>query len=389
LTVDSHQQAHHTFLEPQDRFQALYERVRRAMADRRLRVPEKVRAALEAHGVAGLFLDPEQTLVACGPRIRAGARAHTAFHHAHLEEPLFETIARSLTEGVGVRATARIMNVDKKTVLRVLARAADHATRLSNSLIHNLIVSECQLDEMWSFIGKKEARLEPIEKLEGILGDAWIWIAFDPAHKIVLAHVIGKRTEPHAVSLLRKVKHVTARMPDLFTSDQLDQYPRALLQVYGRSVLPPRKPGPGRPPNPKLVPPNELLYAQVVKRYKKNRVVGITRKVVFGDPQKLQDIIQRSDMSQTINTSFVERNNGTIRHMDARCTRKTYRFSKCRKNHERQFELSLAYYHLCLPHKTLTKRTGRPTTPFMSAGITDHVWTMTELLKTRHENLST
>jgi len=240
---------------------------------------------------------------------------------------------------------------------------------------------------MWSFIGKKEAHLEPIEKLEGILGDAWIWIAFDSVHKVVLAHVIGKRTESHAVSLLQKVKRITARIPDLFTSDQLDQYTRALLHVYGHTVLPPRNTGPGRPPNPRLVPPAELLYAQVVKQYRKNRLVGITRKVVFGDPQKLQNIIRRSGVSQTINTSFVERNNGTIRHMDARCTRKTYRFSKCRKNHGRQLDLCLAYYHLCLPHKTLTKRYGYPTTPFMSVGLTDHVWTVNELLRTRPENI--
>jgi len=290
---------------------------------------------------------------------------------------------------VGVRATARITSVDKKTVLRVLCRAADHAVRISTTLLRNLAVSECQLDEMWSFIGKKEAHLEPIEKLEGILGDAWIWIAFDPDHKVVLAHVIGKRTQPHAVSLLRKVKRITARMPDLFTSDQLDQYTSALLQVYGHTVLPSRKPGPGRPLNPRLLPPKELFYAQVVKEYKSNRLAGITRKVVFGDPQKVREIIQRSRVSQAINTSFIERNNATIRHMDARCTRKTYRFSKCRTNHERQFELCLAYYHLCLPHKTLTKRYGRPTTPFMSAGLADHVWTMNELLKTCPENLGT
>lgn len=387
LTVNSYEQRHHEFFEPQDRFQHLYEQARQAAADHRLRLPEKVQRTLQAHGVAGLFLDPEQTFVGCTHRNRPGPRTHTAFHHAHLQENLFETIARSLTECVGVRATARITNVDKKTVLRVLSRAAGHALTISRSLVKNLKVSECQLDEMWSFIGKKEAHLEPIEKLEGILGDAWIWIAFDPAHKVVIAHVIGKRTEPHAVSLLQQVKRVTVCTPELFTSDQLDQYKQALLQVYGHAILPPRKPGPGRPPIPRLVPPDDLLYAQVVKQYKNNRLASITRKVVFGDPQKVEDIIQRSSVSQTINTSFVERNNGTIRHLDARCTRKTYRFSKCTKNHENQLELSLAYYHLCLPHKTLTKRYRRPTTPFMSAELTDHVWTMHELLHTQPENL--
>ncbi len=383
MTINSFEQPHHEFLEPHDGIQSIYERARRSVTDRRLRSPEEVRSTLQAHGVAGLFLEFDSTLVSCAPRSRPGPRTGTAFQHTHLEETRFETIARALTEGVGVRATARIMNVDKKTILLVLDRAADHAMRLSRSLLKDLEVSECQLDEMWSFIGKKEAHLEPIEKLEGILGDAWIWIAFDPVHKIVLAHVIGKRTEHHAVALLQEVKRITTKMPSLFTSDQLDQYPQALLKVYGHTVIPSRKPGPGRPPKPRLVPPDELLYAQVVKKYKRNRLVGITRRVVFGDPQKLHDILQRSPSSNTVNTSFVERNNGTIRHIDARCSRKTYRFSKSKGNHERQLELSLAYYHLCLPNRSLTKKYGKPTTPFMSAGITDHIWTMGELLRTQ------
>jgi len=66
--------------------------------------------------------------------------------------------------------------------------------------------------------------------------------------------------------------------------------------------------------------------------------------------------------------------------MDARCVRKTFRFSKCQENHERQLALSLCYYHLCRPHKTLTKRYGQATTPFMAANLADHVWTMAELL---------
>jgi len=370
-------------LDASDGIQQLYERVRRSVFDHRIRPREAVNRTLQAHGIAGLFIEIERTLVSCSPQSKLAPTADTAFYQTHLQQTQFESIARALTEGVGVRATARIMDVDKKTVLRVLARAADHAMRLSRSLLKNIAVSECQLDEMWSFIGKKEKHLDPIEKLEGVLGDAWIWIAFDPVHKLVLAHVIGKRTEPHAVALLEKVRAITADMPSLFTSDQLDQYTGALLKVYGNTVFPPCRPGTGRPPNPKLVPPEGLLYAQVVKQYKRNRLIGITRKVIFGDSEKLKDVLERSVASNTINTSFVERNNGTVRHMDARCSRKTYRFSKNSKNHKRQFELSLAYYHLCLPHKTLTKRYGRPTSPFMSAGITDHIWTMSELLRTQ------
>jgi IS1 family transposase len=290
---------------------------------------------------------------------------------------------------VGVAATARIQNVNKKTVLRVLTKAGEHAAEISRVLLRDLAVAECQLDEMWSFVGKKEKNLNPIEKLMGELGDAWIWIAFDAVNKVVIASVTGKRTLPHAVRLLEEVKRVTVSMPTLFSSDQLNQYTNALLQVYGEWVMPPRKPGPGRPPTkPRLVPPENLLYVQVVKEYQKYRVVNVTRKVVFGDPDKIDAILEASPVSRKINTSYVERNNGTIRHNDARCTRKSYRFSKRLDNHKRQLALSLAYYHLCRPHGTLTKQRGTPTTPFMAAGITDHVWTMGALLGTRVEDVS-
>jgi IS1 family transposase len=369
------------FIEDSDIPQVLYEKNRRASMDRRFNLDKKIIDAMESHGVAGLFIDPENALhsLSSNPP-RTSSRHSTAFHHCHLSEESFETIAKSLAEGVGVTATARIQNVDKKTVLLVLAKAGDHAEKLSLCFLKNLEVTECQLDEMWSFIGKKEKNLDPVEKLHNILGDAWIWIAFDAINKIALAYIIGKRTLPYAVSLIEEVNRVTKRIPDLFSSDQLDQYANALLQVYGKLVYPTRKPGPGRPPKPRLHPSPDLNYVQVVKQYKKYRVVKVDRKVVFGDPMKIESILGESPVSEKINTAYVERNNGTIRHMDSRCVRKTFCFSKSKINHERQLALALAYYHLCRPHRTLTKRHGQPMTPFMSANLTDHVWSMRELL---------
>jgi len=349
--------------------------------DRRIHIESSLMNTIQSHGVAGLFIDPENVLESLtSSQPRTSPRRDTAFHNNHLSDQNFETIAKSLAECVGVRATARIQNVDKKTVLLVLAKAGEQAKRVSRSLLMNMRVTECQLDEMWSFVGKKEKNLDPVEKLQRSLGDAWIWIAFDAVHKIVLAYIIGKRTLPQAVSLLEEVKRITVQMPDLFSSDQLDQYTNAILQVYGKIEYPTRKTGPGRPPNPRLVPPEHLLYVQVVKQYKSSRIVKVTRKVVFGDEDNISEILAASPVSNKINTSYVERNNGTIRHMDARCVRKTFRFSKCQENHERQLALSLCYYHLCRPHKTLTKRYGQATTPFMAANLADHVWTMAELL---------
>ena len=369
------------FIEDNDIPQFLYEKNRRASMDRRFNMDEQIVSTIRSHGVAGLFIDPEKAFHSLSSnQLRTSPRHCTAFHRCHLSEGAFETIARSLAEGVGVAATARIQKVDKKTVLLVLAKAGEHAIKVNRSLLNNVEVTECQLDEMWSFIGKKEKNLDPVEKLHKILGDAWIWIAFDAINKITLAYNIGKRTVPYAISLIEDVKRVTKHIPDLFSSDQLDQYAEALLQVYGRILYPSRKPGPGRPPNPRIVPSKDLNYVQVVKQYKKYRVVKVSRKIVFGDPKKIESILAESSVSKMINTAYVERNNGTIRHMDSRCVRKTFRFSKSKINHERQLALTLAYCHLCRPHKTLTKRHGQPTTPFMAANITDHVWSMGELL---------
>ncbi|MCP4237192.1 MAG: hypothetical protein GY770_27015, partial [Aestuariibacter sp.] len=134
--------------------------MRKANMDRRLRLDKQVMDSMQAHGVAGLFIDPGNALVCLSSsQSRISPRRGTAFYHTHLPDKDFETIAKSLAEGVGVAATARIQNVDKKTVLLVLAKAGEQAKRVSRSLLDNVKVTECQLDEMWSFVGKKEKNL--------------------------------------------------------------------------------------------------------------------------------------------------------------------------------------------------------------------------------------
>ena len=153
------------FIEGNDRPQLLYEKNRSASMDRRFNVDKRIVSTMKSHGVAGLFIDPENALCSLSSnQARTSPRHSTAYHRCHLTEEAFETIARSLAEGVGVAATARIQNVDKKTVLLVLAKAGDHAKKVNRCLLKNLEVTECQLDEMWSFIGKKEKNLDPVER---------------------------------------------------------------------------------------------------------------------------------------------------------------------------------------------------------------------------------
>jgi len=183
----------------------------------------------------------------------------------------------------------------------------------------------------------------------------------------------------------------------VFFSDQRSQYEEAILKHFGRWRIFIRTGKRGRPRKPRLEPRPDLIYAQVVKHRRKGKVVKVERKLVFGTEEALQEYLERSSVSHTINTSYVERQNNTFRQHNCRFTRKTMGYSKKDYWLERQLHLCIGYYHFCLPHAGLreeidpplpTKGNGSPKkwkqrTPFMAAGITDHVWTLKELLTYR------
>jgi len=185
--------------------------------------------------------------------------------------------------------------------------------------------------------------------------------------------------------------------PPFFTSDQLPEYRTALLHAYGTLYQPQRQGKRGRYPEPQWVPLPGLLYAQIIKKSKQGRVVEVSSKVVFGNSDEVAAKLAASPVSNTINTSFIERDNLTQRQTNRRLTRRTNGFSKEITWFEKQLWVSLAYYHLVLPHHSLrqsltmpepTRGTGSlrewyPVTPAMAAGITDHVWSTTELLSYR------
>ncbi len=311
-----------------------------------------------------------------------------------------ETIYRALAcqaEGMGIRATARVFQVKKDTILRWLRRAGKHSTQVSDYLLRNLQVEHVQSDELWTFVLKKEKTLSAWEKLHSEYGDNWIWTAVDPVHKLVLAFLVGNHEETEAVSLLKKLKAVLAKgcMP-LFTSDQLPHYTSAILKVFGSLVLPKRKGSRGRFPNPRFVPSADLHYATVHKERQGGRIISVSTRVVFGLAEAISVRLKSLGM-KTINTSFVERMNLTMRHIVSRLHRKTLCFSKKREYLEWHLNLSIAYYHFVLTHRGLRRPLAEPIptngngspkkweyrTPAMSASLTNHVWTMKELLTFR------
>ena len=324
-------------------------------------------------------------------------RYGTAYFGLESDISPFETAVRALAEGNSIRATARILQIDKDTVCRWLNRASQHCRLVMLFLWQQLHVIECQLDELWSFVHTKERNLSTAKLLCEDYGDAWVWIAFAPQWRLILAFVVGKRNQESANRLLQRVDHVTDTTIPFFTSDQLPEYRTALLDVYGQWHQPKRQGNVGRFPKPRLIPREELLYAQVVKHRKKGRVVKVSNNIVFGQPQQIANQLEVSPVSHVINTSFVERDNLSLRMSNRRLTRRTNAFTKEMPWLEKQLWLSLAYYHLVLPHLSLRqqlepliaagnssyKRRWHEVTPAIAAGMTNHIWSTEELLSYR------
>ena len=209
----------------------------------------------------------------------------------------------------------------------------------------------------------------------------------------MLTYVSHERSESDATAFLAHFKARTTGRAPLFTSDKLPAYTKALIANYSTSEPPPLKRGPGRPrTEPKRVLDPELCYAQVDKRREGGRLVEVRRRIIFGSAADIARIIAADGCGTQINTSYIERDNLTSRQSNGRLVRKTLSYSK--KEHFLRMHLALedASYNFVRPHRALRLklpqrgphgRTWQQRTPAMAAGLTDHVWTLEELLSYR------
>ena len=339
--------------------------------------------------------EPQARCQACGSSVTLNYG--TAYYGLGTDPVKFEMALRALAEGNSLRATARIVEVDKDQVCAWLDRAARQCRAVMLYLWRDLPVTECQLDELWSFVHTKQENLPGAKRYADTYGDVWVWLAFAPVWRLVLGFVIGKHDQTSADRLLAQVVWVTDETIPFFTSDQWPAYTQALLSTYGEWYQPVRQGARGAHPKPRRRPRADLLYAQVIKQRTSGHMTTVYTSVVFGDQAAVAARLAQSPVSRTINTSFIERDNLTQRQQNRRLTRRTNGFSKDLTWFEKQLWLSLAYYHLSLPHTSLrtplpvpqltygtgSSRRWHPVTPAMAAGITDHVWTTRELLSYR------
>jgi len=226
------------------------------------------------------------------------------------------------------------------------------------------------------FCGKKSSEID--EK-----GQVWVWTAVDAKTRLLITFFAGDRTEKSCQAFMKQLADaIGGKRKPLFTSDELASYAAALMEAFGEVITPESTGKRGRRQLPYVVPGKDLDYATVHKTRQKGRVVKVEKKVIFGKEHSVEKKLLDSPSTQ-INTSYVERLNGTLRQMDAHLSRKSLTFAKSFRYFKAKLSFVAAFYDFVRPHSTLSKNDTRPSsprTPFMEIGLTDHPWTLEELL---------
>lgn len=209
-------------------------------------------------------------------------------------------------------------------------------------------------------------------------GRSWIWTALDVPTRLMVHHSIGERTLESSLKFMQRIKTQISKDKPLFVSDELPHYEHALAHLYSKELTPTKTGKRGRPRGPVRIIENDLDYATVHKSRSKGRVVKVERTVILGDHDRIAARLKNS-RSNTINTSFVERLNLTLRMMNAHLSRKSLCFAKSHQWLKARLSFINAFYNSVRPHRSLST-TKHPVTPAMAAKITQKPWSVYQLL---------
>jgi len=231
----------------------------------------------------------------------------TLFHGKQVAVELIVRVLACLAEGLGIRATARVFEVAPTTVLQWLVEAAEHLRAFSAYFLCDLHLEQLQLDELYAVLRELKAGAisndEALKRLER--SPYWGWTVIAPTSKLLVAVDVGTRTLAMAQRVVHQLVEVLA--PDcvpLFMTDGFREYMTAFRTHFGYWTHPERRQATGPRPKPRWMPLPALLYAQVVKSYRRRRLVGGTHRVVFGSQLAIKQVL--AACGWTINTAFVE-----------------------------------------------------------------------------------
>lgn len=261
-------------------------------------------------------------------------------------------IVRCLVEGNSIRATSRMTGVCKEAIMRLLCLLGEACQNYQDATLKGLSCKRIQCDEIWAFVGCKEAHLLPEERKQG-RGDVWTWTALDPDSKLIVCWHVGLREASDGIVFMEDLaSRLTQRIQ--LTTDGHRGYLDAVESAFGSNI----DYGMaikvyGRP----------LDEGRIEARYSPSRCTEVKRSVVKGSP----------DMDHC-STSHNERNNLTMRMHMRRFTRLTNAFSKKMENHAHAVALHMMHYNFCRIHQTLR------VTPAMAAGVCSKVWEIEDLV---------
>jgi hypothetical protein len=240
--------------------------------------------------------------------------------------------------------------------------------------------------------GKKDKHCDPDDPDDAQHGSYWDHVIIDPETKLIISLVVGRRNADTVVQVFTDFYDRTdGNLPELISTDGYAVYETVILNTYGLwrkelGLSPEEEAEFARVGMPEFYFPVEITYARLLKEKENGRVVAVSSEVVLGSEQQAEQTLEESERSQTINTSFVERFFGTQRQFSARKKRKAYTFSKELSFHEASTWLLVVWYNFGWCLRTLRQKVQQDPpryyyrTPAMAAGLTDHVWTMQELL---------
>jgi IS1 family transposase/transposase-like protein len=307
-------------------------------------------------------------------------RRNTALFNTKVSETKAEEVIDHLDEGCSVRATSRLTKAAKATVARLLKVSGRHAQRCHHQEVQDLRPRAIEFDEQWSFVQKKQKHCRPEEANQA--GDFWDHTAIAPDSKLIVSLVVGKRTQEQTQELVSDTQSRLRKghLPTLF-SDGYEGYEPAILEAFGRRYAAPKTGLTGRPRLDLIRWPQGLAYGQVIKSAKGQLSDGIHLNVIRGKAQLLHTLSLLG--YEKINTSSVERHNGTSRLHNQRKVRKTLAFSKSHLYHGWMSWLSVMQYNFCRAHGSLrmTDASGfHHRTPAMVSGLTDRIWSTRDWL---------